>query len=204
MTGVAVIVEGVTKFTAGAWIVILLIPVLIILMLQVHKHYISVAQDLDVADEDIGRLSADAVSSDHVIIPVDNLNAVALYALRYAKSLSNNVEAFHVETQVGEADKLRRKWEALHTDIPLIIKYSEYRDVVQPLIEYIDSAESALKPGDSDMITVLLPQFIVNNWWEVILHSQTSLSIASALLKERRRNIVVSLLPFALKKPAVR
>jgi amino acid transporter len=200
MTGVAVIVEGVTKFTAGAWVIILVIPMLILVMLQVHKHYISVAQDLDVPDEDLGRFSADPCSSDHVIIPVDNLNAVVLYALRYAKSLSNNVEAFHVETQVGEADKLRRKWEALHTDIPLIVKYSEYRDVVQPLIEYIESAECAFKPGGSDMITVLLPQFIVNKWWQVILHSQTSLSIGSALLKERSRNIVVSVLPFALKK----
>jgi amino acid transporter len=88
MTCVAVIVEGVTKFTAGAWIVILVIPALIILMLQIHKHYISVAQDLDVPDDDLGRFSAEVPSSDHVIIPVDNLNAVVLYALQYAKSLS--------------------------------------------------------------------------------------------------------------------
>jgi hypothetical protein len=113
------------------------------------------------------------------------------------------VEAFHVETQVGEADELRRKWDVLHTDVPLIIRYSEYRDVVQPLIEYIESAEHTFKPGDSNMITVLLPQFIVNKWWEVFLHSQTSLSIASALIKEKSRNIVVSVLPFALKNAPV-
>lgn len=138
-----------------------------------------------------------------MIIPVDHLNAVVLYALQYAKSLSSNVEAFHVETQAGEADTLRRKWEALHTDIPLIIKYSEYRDVVQPLIEYIESAECSFKPGSGNMITILLPQFIVNKWWQVFLHSQTSLSITSALIKERSRNIVVSVLPFALAKAPV-
>jgi amino acid transporter len=198
MTLVAVFIEGVTKFTTGAWIVILVIPVIVLLMLKIHNHYVSVAEDLDVPNEDLGRFSADICSSDRVIIPVENLNTMVLYALRYAKTLGANVEAFHVETEDGEADKLRSKWEALHTDIPLIVKYSEYRDVVQPLINYIESAESACKSGD--MITVLLPQFIVNKWWEVILHNQTSLSIANALLKERSRNIVVSFLPFALKK----
>jgi amino acid transporter len=195
MTFAAVIIIGVTKFMSGAWIVILLIPLVIILMLRIHKHYSRVAEKLDIANEDLGSISLDARYSHHVIIPIDSLNAMVISALRYAKSLGANVEAFHVETSIGEADKLRHKWELLNTDIPLVIKHSEYREVVGPLIEYIESEEHASKPGD--MITVLLPQFIVKKWWDMALHNNTSIFIANALFQER--NIVVSVLPFALQ-----
>jgi len=116
-------------------------------------------------------------------------------ALRYARSLGPNVEAFHVETFIGEADKLKSKWMLLNTDVPLIVKHSPYREVVGPLLEYIRSEEHASKPGDK--ITVLLPQFIVTKWWDMALHNNTSLFIANALLHER--NIVVSVLPFYLE-----
>jgi amino acid transporter len=195
MTFVTVIIIGVTKFMMGAWIVILLIPLIILLMLRIHRHYCQVAQRLNVPNEELSRLSLSAHYSHHVIIPIDSLNAMVVNALRYAKSLGPNVEAFHVETFTGEADKLRRKWELLNTDIPLIIRHSPFREVVGPLIEYIGSEEHASQPGD--MITVLLPQFIVTKWWDMALHNNTSLFIANALFHEK--NIVVSVLPFALE-----
>jgi amino acid transporter len=195
MTFVTVLIIGVTKFMMGAWIVILLIPLLITIMLRIHRHYGTVAAKLDIPNEELGRISMEAAYSHHVIVPIDSLNAMVVNALRYAKSLGPNVEAFHVETFVGEADKLRRKWELLHTDIPLIIKHSPYREVVGPLLEYIQSEEHASRPGD--MITVLLPQFIVTKWWEMILHNNTSIFIANSLFRER--NIVISVLPYPLE-----
>ncbi len=195
MTFVTVIIIGVTKFMMGAWIVILLIPMIILMMLRIHRHYCQVAQRLNIPNEDLGRTSLDARYSHHVIIPIDSLNAMVINALRYAKSLGANVEAFHVETYTGEADKLRRKWDLLKTDIPLIVKHSSYREVVGPLIEYIESEEHASRPGD--MITVLLPQFIVKKWWDMALHNNTSIFIANALFHQR--NIVVSVLPFSLE-----
>ena len=194
MTFVTVIIIGVTKFMMGAWIVILLIPLIILMMLRIRRHYCQVAQRLDIPNEDLGRINLEARYSHHVIIPIDSLNAMVVNALRYAKSLGPNVEAFHVETYIGEADKLRRKWELSNTDIPLIVKHSPYREVVGPLIEYIESEEHASQPGD--MITVLLPQFIVNKWWDMALHNNTSIFIANALFHER--NIVVSVLPFSI------
>ena len=195
MTFVAVIIIGVTKFMMGAWIIILLIPLIILLMLRIRRHYSQVAQRLNIPNEDLGRISLDTRYSHHVIIPIDSLNAMVVNALRYAKSLGPNVEAFHVETFIGEADKLRRKWELLNTDIPLIVKHSPYREVVGPLIEYIESEEHASQPGD--MITVLLPQFIVKKWWDMALHNNTSIFIANALFHEK--NIVVSVLPFSIE-----
>jgi amino acid transporter len=197
LTAIATVVEAVTKFTSGAWITVILIPLLVCGMLMIHKHYVTVAEDLDVPNDELGKMTIEPCSSAHVIILVDRLNSMVLYALRYARSLGSQVEAFHVETDEGEADKLRRKWAALGTDVPLVIKYSPYRDVVGPLIEHIESAEHASKDGD--MITVLLPQFIVAKGWQMLLHNNTSVFIARALLKERSRNIIVSFLPFALR-----
>lgn len=195
MTLVTVFIIAVTKFLAGAWIVILLIPLIILLMLGIHKHYASVACHLDIPNADLGSLSLDASYKHHVIVPIDSVNAMVVNALRYAKSIGSSVEAFHVETYPGEADKLRKKWSLLNIDVPLIVKYSPNHQIVKPLLEYVKSEEHASQQGD--MITVLLPQFIVKNWWDMALHNNTSLFIANALF--HKRNIIVSVLPFCLE-----
>ncbi len=195
VTVIAVLIIGVTKFMMGAWIVILLIPLIIFGMLRIRKHYATVASRLNISNEELPNLSFETHYSHHVIVPIDSLNAMVVNALRYARSLGPNVEAFHVETFIGEADKLRHKWELLHTDVPLIVKHSPYREVIGPLIEYIESEEHASQPGD--IITVLLPQFIVTKWWDLALHNNTSIFIANALFRER--NIVVAVLPFYLE-----
>jgi len=194
VTGIAVTVIGITKFTEGAWIVFLVVPLLIAMMLRIKRHYITVANQLDIPNEYLPSLDLTANYSHHVIVPIDSLNVMVVKALRYARSLTPNVEAFHVEIYHGEADKLRRKWDMLNTNIPLVIKYSPYREVVNLLTKYIDSEEHASKPGD--IITVLLPQFFVSRRWEMTLHNNTSLFIANAMLK--KRNVIVSIIPFYL------
>lgn len=193
-TFTAAVVIGVTKFVAGAWIVFVAVPILIWMMLKVKNHYQSVAVQLDIPNDTLSQLQLDAAYSHHVIVPIDSLNAMVVKALRYARTMTPNVEAFHIEIYEGEADKLRRKWAVLNSDIPLVIKQSPYREVVGPLKEYIDSEEHASRPGD--IITVLLPQFFVAKWWHMILHNNTSLFIANALFS--KRNVVVSILPFYL------
>lgn len=200
VTLVATLIIAVTKFAVGAWIVIFLIPLLIWGMMRIHDHYTAVARHLNISNEELPGINFDAHYSHHVIVPIDSLNSLVVGALRYAKSLGPNVEAFHVEPFSGEADKLRRKWELLNTDIPLIIKQSPYREVVGPLTEYIKSEEHSSKPGD--IITVLLPQFIVKKWWDLALHNNTSVFIANALFHEK--NIVVSVLPSYLEDIIIR
>jgi amino acid transporter len=194
-TFIAVIIVAVTKFTSGAWIVIIVVPLIVMLMYKIKQHYRSIAQQLDIPNDMLGRLDLDSPSEHHVIVPIDSLNGMVIKALRYARSMSQEVEAFHVEPYAGEADKLRRKWAMLNTRIPLVIKQSPYRDVVGTLIEYIDSEEHASRPGD--LITVLLPQFLVKKWYEALLHNNTSLFIANALFS--KHNVVVSVLPFHLE-----
>lgn len=194
VTGVAVSVIGFTKFAEGAWIVFIVVPLLILGMLKIKQHYLTVAEQLDIPNEYLAQIKFETNYSHHVIVPIDSLNVMVVKALRYARSLTPNVEAFHVEIHEGEADKLRRKWELLNTDIPLVIKYSPYREVVNLMTEYIDSEEHASKPGD--VISVLLPQFFVSHRWEMALHNNTSLFIANAMLK--KRNVIVSIIPFYL------
>lgn len=189
------VIIGVTKFTEGAWIVFVVVPLIIMLMLKVKTHYKSVAQQLDIPNDTLSKIDLVSPHSHHVIVPIDSLNAMVVKALRYARTMTDNVEAFHIETFEGEADKLRNKWAILNTDIPLIVKSSPYREVVGPLKEYIDSEEHASQPGD--IITVLLPQFFVPKSWQMALHNNTSLFIANALFS--KRNVVVSILPFYLE-----
>ncbi len=191
----AVVIIGVTKFTEGAWIVFMVVPIIILLMLKIKRHYESVAQQLDIPNDTLSQIQLVSAYSHHVIVPIDSLNAMVVKALRYARTMTANVEAFHIETYEGEADKLKLKWAMLNTDIPLIIRHSPYREVVGPLKEYIDSEEHGSQPGD--IITVLLPQFFVPKWWQTILHNNTSLFIANAMFS--KRNVVVSILPFYLE-----
>lgn len=195
ITWSAVMIVGVTKFTSGAWIVIVVVPLIVMLMLKIKSHYISVAQQLDVPNDLLGLLDLDNPNEHHVIVPIDSFNGMVIKALRYARSISPDVVAFHVEVYNGEADKLRRKWSMLNTEIPLIIKQSPYRDVVGTLIEYIDSEEHASRPGD--IITLLLPRFFVYKWYQALLHNNTSLFIANAMFS--KHNVVVSVLPFHLE-----
>jgi len=194
-TGVAVTVIGITKFTEGAWIVLVVVPVIIAIMMRIKNHYLSVAEQLDISNDTLARIDLRTTHTHHVIVPIDSINAMVIKALRYARSLTPHVEAFHVEVYEGESDKLLRKWAMLDTDIPLIVKYSPYREVVNLLTQYIDSEEHASQPGD--IITVLLPQFFVSHRWEMALHNNTSLFIANAMLK--KRNVVVSIIPFYLE-----
>ncbi|MFX4262356.1 APC family permease [Pelotomaculum propionicicum] len=195
ITSITTIIIAAEKFTAGAWIVLVIIPLIVMLMMRIKKHYNSVAKQLDVPNDTLDQISFEARYNHHFIVPITSINGLVIQALRYARSLTPNVEVFHVETYEGEADKLRRKWGMLNTDITLVIKQSPYREVVEPLIEYIDSEEHSSQPGD--MITVLLPQFIVSNRWEMLLHNNTSVFIGRALFN--KRNVAVSVLPFYLE-----
>lgn len=190
-----VLILGVTKFSEGAWVVVVVIPILVVLMLGIHSHYKSVARQLDISNEALIATDLSRGTVLHVIVPIDSMNTMVVKALQYARTMTANVEAFHVEIYPGEGDKLRNKWALLNTDIPLVMRQSPYRDIVGPLVEYINSEDHASKPGD--LITVMLPQFFVSKWWQTLLHNNTSIFIANAMFRQHK--VVVSVLPFYLE-----
>jgi amino acid transporter len=191
-----VVVIAITKFTQGTWIVVIVIPILIFLMNKVKKHYIAVSKQLRIKPEELPVIGIESdVYKNRVIVPIESINKTSVRALRYAKTISDDVIAFSVQIDEESADKLRERYGMLNTQIPLIIKYSPFRKVVDPLLRFIESTEYDYHKGD--MITVILPQFSVKSWWHNVLHNQTRLFLERELLKHK--HIVISVMPLQLK-----
>jgi amino acid transporter len=196
VTFIVVIIIAITKFQEGAWIVVILIPILIFMMLKVKKHYIAVSKQLRMEPEQIASIDITRdVYKNRIIVPVESINKASIRALRYAKTISDNVIAFNLSLDEESGLKVREKYSMINTDVPLIIKYSPFRKIVEPLMKFIESAEYDYKKGD--MITVILPQFAVKHWWQKILHNQTRVSIEREVLKHK--HIVLAIMPLQLK-----
>jgi amino acid transporter len=196
VTGLAVIIIAVAKFSEGSWIVVFAVPILVFAMLKVKKHYNAVSKQLKMSPDELSTVNVDkAAYANRVIVPVESINRASIRALRFAKTISDKVVAFNVSIDEENGKKIRERYDLLQTDIPLIIKYSPFRKVVDPLLKFIESAEYEYTKGD--MITVILPQFSVKNWWNKFLHNRTTKFIEKQLLKHK--HIVVAVMPLQLK-----
>lgn len=194
-TAVVVVIIAITKFQQGAWIVVILIPILVLGMLKIKKHYTGVHDQLRLEPEEYNAALNDSCTyKNRVIVPVESVNRASIRALRYAKTISDNVTAFNVVIDKETGEKNRQKYDQLHTDIPLVIKYSPYREIVGPLVEFIESAEYDLT--ECDIVSVILPQFIVRKFWHRILHNNTRVHIERELLKHKQ--IVICTMPLQL------
>lgn len=130
-----------------------------------------------------------------VIVPIESVNKASVRAIRYANTISNKVTVFTIAIDEESAREVRQKYDKINTNIPLVVKLSPYRKVVQPLLRFIQSAEYDYQKGD--MITVLLSQFTVSKWWQRFLHRNTWIYIEEQLLKYK--HIVVAVMPLQLK-----
>jgi amino acid transporter len=196
VTFLVVIVIAITKFSQGTWVVLVVIPILIYISLKIKRHYIAVRKQLRVKPEDMQSVDLEGLHyKNRVIVPIESVNKSSIRALRYAKTISDNVVAFCVSIDEDSAEKVRERYSLLNTNIPLIIKYSPFRKVVEPLLKFIESEEYEYNKGD--MITVILPQFSVKSWWHKFLHNHTILFVERQLLKHK--HIVVAVMPLQLK-----
>ncbi|MDP4146989.1 MAG: APC family permease [Bacillota bacterium] len=183
------------KFLDGAWIVTILIPILVLFMIAIKRHYNRVADNLRTTPEDLASSELGKKFVHVMIVPIASLNKATLNALQYARSITPDVIALNISTDKEAMEKLKVRWEELHTDILLVSKYSPYRAVVTPLIQYIGSiAKSA---GPNEKITVILPQFVTHEWYGEILHNHTSFFLRETLL--RNTNIIISTYPYHLQ-----
>lgn len=194
ITAVVVVIIAITKFQQGAWIVVFLIPILVLGMLKIKKHYTGVHDQLRLEPVEYSAVLNASCYKNRVIVPVESVNRASIRALRYAKTISDNVTAFNVVIDKETGEKNRLKYDQLHTDIPLVIKYSPYREIVGPLVEFIESAEYDLT--DCDIVSVILPQFIVRKFWHRLLHNNTRVHIERELLKHKQ--IVICTMPLQL------
>lgn len=194
VTLVTVVIISVSKFKDGAWIVCILIPIFVLIMVRIKAHYNTLARELSLSIEREKPLSSTDAPIEHVIVLVDNLNQASLKAINYAKRLSDNVVAFHISVDKDETQKLQDKWNKYNPNIPLITKYSPYRDIVKPLQDFIESEEHASQAGDN--VTIVMPQFVVKKWWHNILHTQTAMLLRRKLMMDR--HIVLITVPYVV------
>ncbi len=196
MTCVVVLIIAVAKFWQGSWVVIVLLPILVFLIGKVHSHYISVREQLKIEESEYDGISLEKMSyTNRIIVPIGSVNKASVRALRYAHTICDNVTAFCVAIDEQSAREVRERYDKLGTDIPLVIKLSPYRKVIEPLLRFIESSEYDREAGE--MITVLLSEFVVRKWWHRFLHNNTRIYIEKKLLKHR--HIVVSIMPLQLR-----
>lgn len=173
-TGVVLLVIASTKFTHGAWMVIVLIPVIVLGFVRVHRHYQLVAERLSLAGAARPR-----IGKNPVVVLVAGIHKGVVEALEYAKSISPNVTALTVDLDPTQTTRLRLRWAEWAPDVPLVVLESPYRSILRPLLDYIDRME---RQGEGRYLTVVLPEFIPSHWWEHFLHNQTALLVKAALL----------------------
>ena len=190
VTGIVLLIVAVTKTLEGAWIVLLLIPLIVAFFKATHRHYAHVASELTLKGWEPQRRVHNTV-----LIPIGGLQRAVVEALRYAETLSDDVRAIYVDVNPAQTDQLRKDWESWGGRVALVVLPSPYRSLMEPLLEYI---EQAAAQKDDDYVTVILPEFVPKRWWQHLYHNQTSLLIKGALLF--RPNIVVTSVPFHLTK----
>ena len=188
-TGVVMLVIAVTKFSHGAWVVVLLIPLLVVLFLMIHRHYADVARQLSL--DDFGG----PPPIDHtVLVLVGDLHRGVAAALRYALSLSGSVKAVYVELDPDRTQRLEEKWGKWGLGVPLVVLTSPYRSLLTPFLDYVNHL---LALGPNHVVTIVIPEFVPARWWQHLLHNQTALLIKGALLF--RKGVVVVDVPFHLR-----
>lgn len=170
-TGVVAIVVGVAKFALGAWMVLVLIPVIVAIMWLIRRHYDAVERALRLPQTNH---RMEPAAAPHVIVPVAHLDRASLNAVAFARSISDDVIAVHVTEDRQEAEQVRRLWEQAAPEVRLVIVESPFRSLLPPLLAYVD-AVAATDPRRP--ITVVLAEFVPSHWWEWVLHNQTALRL---------------------------
>ena len=195
MTSIVVVIIAFAKFEEGSWIVIILIPVLVFIQMKIYTHYIAVREQLTIKGSEYDEVDLSKLEyQNKIIVPIESINKASVRALRYARTICDDVVAFTVVLSEEDGREIQDKFNKLSIDIPLVIKLSPYRKVVEPLLRYIESTEYDREPGD--MITVLLSSFVVKKWWHKMLHGNSRKYIEKKLLTHK--HIVVSTMPLQL------
>jgi amino acid transporter len=187
-TAIVSLIQVATKFTEGAWIVVLIIPLIIYVLLRIHRHYEDFARDVAYNGQ------APLMFLHHtVLVPVNGITKPAAGALVYATTISEDVRAIYVEVDPDTSAELRRRWDEWDIGVELVVLASPYRSVLRPLVDYVNGL---LEKGEGDLVTVVVPEIVPRSWLGHLLHNKTALFIRTAFLF--RPNVVVTAVPYLI------
>lgn len=191
VTGIVTLVIAYTKFMHGAWLVVVLIPIIIVLLRGIHRHYASLEGNRD-AETPLDWREVRV----RTVVPIAGLDVIGRQALAYAKAIAHQNErvvALHVAESLAEAEAFEQEWDHFAPEFELVIVESPYRSLIGPLLSYVDALRQT---HPADTVNVVLPEFVVSHWWEHLLHNQTALRLKAALLFHP--GIVVTSVPYHL------
>jgi hypothetical protein len=187
-TGIVSVIQIVTKFTSGGWVVAVLIPLLILMLRGINTHYRRFAARVAF------RGRSPIMAHEHVVVvPVSGVNKAAAAALVYATSLTKNVRVVHVEVDPENTPKMEAEWDRWDIGFELEILPSPFRSVIAPIVAFVDTIQ-AESPGT--LVSVVTPEIVPKHWWEHLLHNKTALYIRTAMLF--KPNVVVVAVPYLI------
>ncbi|MFC5637355.1 APC family permease [Streptomyces bullii] len=189
LTALVLVVVLVTKFSHGAYLVVIAMPVLYVMMRGIRRHYDRVASELRPRPGGIV-----LPSRTHAVVLVSQLHQPTLRALGYAKATRpDSLTALTVKISDEEVSALRAEWEERQIPVPLTVMASPYRDITGSVLEYIASLH---REHPQDLIAVYIPEYVVGHWWEQLLHNQSALRLKARLLFQR--GVMVTSVPWQL------
>jgi amino acid transporter len=176
-TALVLVIVLITKFTHGAWIVVIAMPLVFLMMKGIQRHYGRVAAEL--APDPAGMVLPARI---HAIVLVSKLHKPTLRALAYARATHpDTLTALTVSTNDADVRELQRQWADREIPVSLTILESKYRDITGPVLDYVAGMR---RDGPRDLVVVYLPEYVVGRWWEHLLHNQSALRLKARLLFE--------------------
>ena len=180
-TAVVLVVISIFKFTHGAWMVIVLIPMLVYMFHRIHVHYTMFARELSQSHYDM--VIGDKVTEHIVVIPISGLHRGVMNAIRYGQSISQDLRICFVQTDEESGHRMRTAWNTKFPDRKLHFLESPYRSISQPILKFIDDVS---KEHPAEFITVIFPEFMTAKWYHQLLHNQTAWLIKLSLIYKKR------------------
>jgi amino acid transporter len=187
-TAIVTLIFAIAKFALGAWLIIVIIPILVGTMLFIHRQYERRRLEVHVRPE---LVVGSSLRRQHVIIPVPEVTRDVVQAIKFGRSMARDITAVHVTDDVDRAEEIRTRFERQIPGIPFVIVESPYRQLVRPLIRYLEYTAGRI---DGDILIVLLPEYVPRHWWEKYLYNENARRIREALLG--RKNVLIADVPY--------
>ena len=188
-TALVLVIVLLTKFTHGAYLVVIAMPLIVLVMVRINRHYRRVSQQLK------PQASGTTLPSRiHAVVLISQLNEPSMKALAFARAIRpSTITALRVDTNPRRTEKLLQDWADREVAVPLTVVASAYRDLTDPVLDYL----SNIHIGPRDVVQVFIPEYVVGRWWETLLHNQSALRLKSRLLY--MPGVMVTSVPYQLK-----
>ena len=199
LTAVVLVVVVSEKFRDGAYLVVILVPVLVAMMLFINRQYARSTREVAVSPDIVIRAP---YREERAVVPIPGLNRPVVQAINVARSVSADVRAVYITDDPEKAGRLRADFERQVPGVALVVVESPYRTLVGPLLAYLDVLDAAWPPDKPEPITfVVIPEYVARSWWERILYNQSAKRLRSVLLG--RPHTVVVAVPYRREDPAL-